>query len=63
MTETRDECLHFTRGGILFHCRYEVKKGRFGYHSFKRPGSEQVCECPEREDDRRALLVITGVKT
>ena len=63
MTEIRDEFFHFTRDGVLFHCHYEVKKGRFGYHSFKRPGSDQVCECPERESDRRALRGIAEVKT
>lgn len=40
------------------HCTYEHKAERGKVSWFKRPGSEQVCTCPDRDNDRKALLGI-----
>jgi hypothetical protein len=52
------EFVHFTKGGILYHAYYEKKVIRYGIHWFKVPGSEEKCQCPDRESDRKSLMDI-----
>lgn len=52
--------MHFTKEGVLYHCYYvRTVINKHGAHWHKEPGSEQLCDCPNRDTDRQALLGIT----
>lgn len=54
------ELSHFTRGNVLFHAWYEKKEDsrKRGVMWQKIYGSEEVCNCSEREADRQALKEV-----
>lgn len=52
------EIIHRTKDGILFHTRYTKEKGTWGWTWRKIYGSEEPCDCSDREEDRKALLEI-----
>ena len=63
MGEVAYEMMHFTKEGQLWHAWYKVKPHRFGQYWHKVYNSEEVCACPERDNDRQALMGIMEAKT
>lgn len=58
--EGDSEFVHITRLGVLHHLYYRMELRKYGVYWLKVPGSDRVCDCPDREGDRRALLGIGG---
>ena len=56
------QLLHFSRANVLMHATYKQKEGRSGTYWFKLVETENICDCPEREEDRRVLLGISLVE-
>lgn len=54
--------LHFSRASVLMHATYHFIEGKNGGIWHKDLNTENVCDCPEREEDRRTLLGIELVE-